>query len=70
MRELHPASPRLLKRYYRLDEVAVYYAISVRTVYGLLDEGDLQVTRIRGYVWMSAEEIRTFEEALADANQY
>jgi len=59
--------PPPLKRYYRLDEVAVYFAISARTVYRLLDEGDLQVTRIRGCVRVSAEEIRRFEETLAEA---
>jgi len=61
---------RNLKRYFRVDEVAVYFAISARTVYLLLDEGDLQATRIRGCVRVSAEEIRRFEEALADAYQY
>ena len=59
-----------MKHYLRIDEVAVYFAISARTVYCLLDEGDLQVTRIRGCVRVSAEEIRRFEEALADAYQY
>jgi excisionase family DNA binding protein len=53
-----------------LDEVAVYFGISERTVYRLLDEGDLQATRIRRCLRVSAEEIRRFEEALADANQY
>lgn len=54
----------LLKRYYRVDEVALYFAISVRTVYRLLDEGDLKATRIRGCLRVSAEEIRRFEEKL------
>jgi len=27
------------KQYYRVDEVAEYFAISVRTVYRLIDEG-------------------------------
>jgi excisionase family DNA binding protein len=58
------------KCYYRLDEVAVYFGISERTVYRLLDEGDLQATRIRRCLRVSAEEIRRFEEALADGNQY
>jgi excisionase family DNA binding protein len=59
-----------LKHYFRIDEVAVYFAISARTVYRLLDEGDLQVTRIRGCIRVSANEIRRFEETLADAYQY
>jgi len=41
-------------------------SISVRTVYRLLDEGDLQVTRIRGCVRVSVEEIRRFEETLKE----
>jgi excisionase family DNA binding protein len=59
-----------LKRYYRLDEVAVYFAISARTVYRLLDEGDLHVTRIRGCVRVSAEEIRRFEERLEETSPF
>lgn len=55
-------SPLPLKRYYRLDEVAAYFAISMRTVYRLLEDGDLDVTRIRGCVRVSVEEIRRFEE--------
>ena len=70
MREIYPAIPPLLKCYYRVDEVAVYLVISTRTVYRLLDEGDLHVNRIQGCVRVSAEEIRRFEEALADADQY
>ncbi|MCX5839356.1 MAG: helix-turn-helix domain-containing protein [Deltaproteobacteria bacterium] len=53
-----------LKRYFRIDEVAVYFAISARTIYRLLDEGDLQVTRIRGCVRVSSEELKRFEESL------
>jgi excisionase family DNA binding protein len=49
--------------------VAVYFAISARTVYRLLDEGDLQVTRIRGCVRVSVEEIRMFE-ILVEAENY
>jgi excisionase family DNA binding protein len=49
-----------------LDEVAVYFAISARTVYRLLDEGDLQATRIRGCVRVSVEEIGRFEKNLND----
>jgi excisionase family DNA binding protein len=49
-----------------VNEVAVYFAISARTVYRLLDEGDLQATRIRGCVRVSVEEIRRFEETLKE----
>jgi excisionase family DNA binding protein len=55
-----------LKRYYRVDEVAAYFAISVRTVYRLLDEGELQGCRIRGCVRVSAEEVQRYEEMLAE----
>lgn len=53
-----------LKRYFRIDEVAVYFAISARTVYRLLDEGDLQAARIRGCVRVSSEELKRFETLL------
>jgi excisionase family DNA binding protein len=49
-----------------MEEVAFYFGISARTVYRLLDEGDLRVTRIRGCVRISAEELRRFEELLAE----
>ena len=63
-------SPSSLKHYYRLDEVAVYFGISERTVYRLLDEGDLQPTRIRRCLRVSAEEIRKFEERLGEEAPY
>jgi excisionase family DNA binding protein len=53
-----------LKRYLRVDEVADYFAISTRTVYRLLDEGDLQATRIRGCVRVLVEELKRFEVLL------
>jgi excisionase family DNA binding protein len=56
-----------LNRYYRIDEVADYFAVSERTVYRLLDEGDLQTIRIRGFRRVSLEEIRRFEERLPAA---
>jgi len=63
-------SPPPLKRYYRMEEVALYFGISARTVYRLLDEGDLHVTRIRGCVRISAEELRRFEELLAETELF
>jgi len=53
-----------LKRYYRLNEVAAYFTISMRTVYRLLEDGDLQVTRIRGCFRVSYEELKRFEALL------
>jgi len=60
------APSRLLKRYYRVDEVADYFSISVRTVYRLLDEGDLQAARIRKCVRISSAEIVRFEKILTE----
>jgi excisionase family DNA binding protein len=61
-------TPHPLKRYYRVDEVAAYFAISVRTVYRLLNEGDLRGCRIRGCVRVSVEDMERFEKALADVD--
>ncbi|HBB18406.1 MAG TPA: hypothetical protein DCZ97_15925 [Syntrophus sp. (in: bacteria)] len=59
------ATPAPLKRFYRVDEVAVYFAVSARTVYRLLDMGDLQATRIRGCLRVSSDELKRFEALLA-----
>lgn len=64
-----PEASASLKRYYRLDEVAAYFAISMRTVYRLLDDGEFHVTRIRGCVRVSFEEIRRYEEAQVRLDQ-
>ena len=58
-------TPAPLKRFYRVDEVAVYFAVSARTVYRLLDMGDLQATRIRGCLRVSSDELKRFEALLA-----
>ena len=55
-----------LKRYLRIDEVADYFAVSDRTIYRLVDDGDLQAIRIRSCRRVSQEEIKRFEERLAD----
>ncbi|MDP1990064.1 MAG: helix-turn-helix domain-containing protein [Syntrophales bacterium] len=62
-------SPSPLKRYYRPDEVAAYFDISERTVYRLLDEGDLQATHIRRCLRISTDEIRRFEESLEEETE-
>ena len=59
------ATPAPLKRFYRVDEVAVYFAVSARTVYRLLDMGDLQATRIRGCLRVSSDEMKRYEALLA-----
>jgi len=38
-----PLTTHPLKRYYRLDEVAAYFSIGVRTVYRLIDQEDLHL---------------------------
>ena len=43
-----------------------FLSVMQRTVYRLLDEVDLQATRIRGCVRVSVEEIRRFEETLKE----
>jgi len=53
-----------IKRYYRVDEVAEYFAISVRTVYRLIDEGELKRTKIRGCLRIPAWEIERYEKEL------
>ena len=53
-----------LKQYYWVDEVAVYFAISVRTVYRLIDEGDLKRTKIRGCLRIPVWEIERYEKQL------
>lgn len=58
------------KRYWRIDEVADYFAISERTVYRLLDDGALQAIRIRGCRRVALEEIRRFEERLAEEEPF
>jgi excisionase family DNA binding protein len=54
------------KKYYRVDEVADYFAISVRTVYRLIDEGDLKRTKIRGCLRIPVDEITRYEGKLRE----
>jgi len=45
-----------------LIEVAEYFAISVRTVYRLIDEGDLKRTKIRGCLRIPVWNIERYEK--------
>jgi len=54
------------KKYYRVDEVAKYFAISVRTVYRLIDEGELRRTKIRGCLRIPIDEITRYERKLRE----
>ena len=50
------------KRYYRVDEVAQYFSVSDRTIYRLIDMGELKAIRLRTCVRIPAGEIRCLEE--------
>jgi excisionase family DNA binding protein len=50
------------KRYYRVDEVARYFRVSNRTIYRLIETGDLRTIRIRDCIRIPAEEIRECEK--------
>jgi excisionase family DNA binding protein len=50
------------KRYYRVDEVARYFSVSDRTIYRLIDTGDIKAIRLRDCIRVSVEEIRELEE--------
>ena len=56
-----PAATPFTKRYYRVDEVARYFSVSDRTIYRLIDTGDIRAIRLRDCLRVSAEEIRNFE---------
>jgi excisionase family DNA binding protein len=45
-------------------EAAEYFAILVRTVYRLIDEGELNRTKIRGCLGVPLAEIRRYEREL------
>lgn len=63
-------SGTLPKRYWRVDEVAAYFAISTRTVYRLLDDGALQTIRIRSCRRVALAEVKRFEERLAEEEPF
>ena len=56
--------PRPFKQYFRVDEVAEYFAVSVRTVYRLIEEGALKRTKIRGSLRIPLTEIERYERKL------
>jgi excisionase family DNA binding protein len=53
-----------IKQYFRVDEVADYFSISVRTVYRLIDEGELKRTKIRGCLRVPLWEIERYQQEL------
>jgi len=50
-----------IRRYFRVDEVARYFAVSDRTIYRLIDMGDLKAIRLRDCLRIPVEEIQDFE---------
>ena len=60
----------LPKRYWRVDEVAAYFAISTRTVYRLLEDGALQTIRIRSCRRVALAEVKRFEKKLMDEDPF
>jgi excisionase family DNA binding protein len=56
----------IIKRYYRVDEVARYFSVSYQTIYRLIDMGDLKAIRLRGSIRVPAQELRAFEERQND----
>ena len=56
------AAPPYTKRYYRVDEVAAYFAVSARTIYRMIYAGEIKTIRIRDRIRISVEEMRAFEE--------
>ena len=56
------AAPPFTKRYYRVDEVAHYFSVSDRTIYRLIDMGDLKAIRIRDCIRIPAVELQEFED--------
>ncbi len=57
---------QLLKRYYRVDEVARYFSVSGRTIYRLVDKGEIRAIRLADCIRIPAEEIRALEERLME----
>jgi len=47
-----------------VDEVAEYFSISVRTVYRLIEEGELSRVKIRGCLRIPLGEINRYEGKL------
>jgi|LSQX01.1.fsa_nt_gb excisionase family DNA binding protein len=63
------AVPPFTKRYYRVDEVAAYFAVSERTIYRMIYAGEIKTIRIRDRIRISVKEVQAFEErAIATEN--
>ena len=54
------------RRYHRVDEVARYFGVSDRTIYRLIDMGDLKAIRLRDCLRIPVAEIPEFEARRRD----
>lgn len=61
-----PKGALTAKRYYRVGEVALHFAVSSQTVYRMIDLGELMAIRLRGCLRVPAEELRHFEKRRRD----
>ena len=52
------------KQFFRVDEVADYFSISVRTVFRLIDKGELRCTKIGNCLRLSLWEIERYRKKL------
>lgn len=59
-----------MKRFYRIGEVAEFFTVSERSIYRLLDEGELKATKIRNCLRVSIDEIKRYEEKLKDDDRW
>ena len=57
-----PKRPLTTKRYYRVGELSVHFAVSPQTVYRMIDLGELKAVRLRGCLRVSVEELRRYEK--------
>jgi excisionase family DNA binding protein len=59
-------STQLAKKYYRVDEVDRYFSVCDRTIYRLVDKGEIRAIRLSDCIRIPAEEIRALEERLME----
>lgn len=52
------------KKYYSVLEVAEHFSISTKTVYRLIDEGELKSVKIKNILRVSANEIDRYEKKI------
>jgi len=64
--QIRPTTISPLKRYLRVDEVADYFNVSTRTIYRLIEEGELPRVKIRGCLRILIWEIERYEQKLKE----